>query len=156
MKTDQSFLTLLCFSQAEEAHNSLRIGCLKMQPSLSACAVKSPICVSHSAAQVLCHHFSSLDESSLVLLTSVLNIAWKSISQACAFDHIIPLHIFLLVFPSLLSSVLKLLVRHLNIIYHLSCSTKTLVSCPHNANLRHLVITLGLLLCVTSFPPGKY
>lgn len=47
----------------------------KVQPSLSAHAVKSSIRMSHLTPKVPRHHFSSLDESSLVPFKSILNIA---------------------------------------------------------------------------------
>lgn len=76
-----------------------------MQLSLSARAVKSSIRVSHPATEVLRRRFSRLDESSLVPLISILYIAWTSISQACGFDHIVPLYIFFVgsFFPVVLS-----------------------------------------------------
>lgn len=96
----------------------------EMQASLSAHAVKSAIRVSHPTTEVLCCHFSSLDESSLVPLTSVLNIAWKSISQSLwLWLYHLSLHL-LLVLSSLLYPILKLLVRYPNITCHLPFITK--------------------------------
>lgn len=149
IKPDQSFISLLYFSQG--LHNKgeavswsfSQCSPSKLQPSLSARTVKSSICVFHCIAEVLHCHFSSLDESSLVPLTSIWNIAWKSISQACGFDHIISLYIFLLVPSSLFHLVLKLLVRHPSIICHLSFIIKMLVSCLSNAILSHFVVMLS-------------
>lgn len=135
----------------------------EMQASVSAHAIKSAIRVSYPTTEVLCCHFPGLDESSLVPLTSILNITWKSISQSLwLWSYHLALHL-LLVPSSLLYPVLKLLVRYLtlSVLFHLL--PKFLVSCLHNANLSHLFVTLSnsnlypllYILCFTSFQPGK-
>lgn len=149
IKPDQSFIPLLYFSQGPynkgKAVSSSFSHCSpsKLQPSLSARTVKSSICVFHFTAEVLHCHFSSLDESSLVPLISVWNIAWKSVSQACGFDHIVSLYIFLLVPSFLLHLVLELLVRYPRIICHLSFIVKMLVCCLCNAILSHFLVMLS-------------
>lgn len=145
-KSWQSFLPLLYFSQGPHKKGKpvswfSQCSMSKMQPSLSARAVKSSIRVSHLTTEVLRCHFSSLDESSLVPLISILSLAWKNISQACGFDHIISLYIFLLV-PSPLYQY-----RHswqdILALFIISFIIKMLVSCLHNAILSQLVIMLS-------------
>lgn len=96
----------------------------EMQASLSAHAMKSAIRVSYPTTEVLCCHFPSLDESSLVPLASILYIAWKNVSQSLwLWSYHLALHL-LLVPSSLLYPILKLLVRYPNIIHHLPLTTK--------------------------------